>query len=252
MFPFSCPLRSGTGWTSPDGAQARNEAKGGVNRRPGVGEPCGSFGEVGKKRQLDDGSGMSNWWGRCRAISYHRLSLAEYQVLRHFVGTRLRSSCQRCQVALRSSQMCQRISQHAKCKRIYNLQMIWPIFPCAPRWWEDVITRCTFLGEEFERRAWIEQMSWSWLVNLIYLPVPGWGTTPLYCSKNVKRENAERNRKRNQCKLQKCSHTNLNDGQTISFTLTYDWVAGSILLAGVVWFPEIPWCQEAIWLLLGG
>ena len=66
-----------------------------------------------------------------------------------------------------------------------------------------------------------------WRVNLIYLPVPGCRTTPLYCSKNVQRENAERNRERNQCKLQKCSPTNL----------TYDWVAGSILLAWVVRFP---------------
>lgn len=51
------PLRSGTAWTSPDGVQARNEAKGGVNRRPGVGEPCGSFGEVGKKGNLMMGVG---------------------------------------------------------------------------------------------------------------------------------------------------------------------------------------------------
>lgn len=41
----------------PMAFQARNEAKGGVNRRPGVGEPCGSFGEVGKKGNLMMGVG---------------------------------------------------------------------------------------------------------------------------------------------------------------------------------------------------
>ena len=106
------PLRSGTAWTSPDGLSGTQWSQGWCESSPGGWGALWIFWRGWEKRQLDDGSGMSNSWGRCRAISYHRLSLAAYQVLRHFVGrdmrrpwlgTRLRSSCQRCQVAPRSS-----------------------------------------------------------------------------------------------------------------------------------------------------